>query len=209
MGPFHSPARFSSARTETLVPKKRRQHPTHSRLGNPYPVGLSHVVMDGPPGSTDLEQPWAGMDYDPGVAADDYLYEQPDPKWPRLKLYLAPRRRRETEEQYEGYRRGIERCTCLHAIYLGLCQLLSTHLGSHWTCAEGACRRNGCCVGIRDQDYYSLPLLVYPPCVPLDREITETCRMEIIAEMKRVVARGNEARPKAEPATAGRRRVGP
>ena len=88
-------------------------------------------------------------------------------------------------EQYASYRRGIEQFTCDHAIYLGLCQLLCTHLGNHLKCREGACRRNGACAGIRDQDRFGIPLVLFPPCVPLDREIIETYRQEIIAELRR------------------------
>jgi hypothetical protein len=32
--------------------------------------------------------------------------------------------------------------------------------------------------------------VLFPPCVPLDREIIETYRAEIVAELKRIVARG-------------------
>ena len=50
--------------------------------------------------------------------------------------------------------------------------------------------------------------MLFPPCVPLDPEIIETYRQEIIAEIKRLVAKENEGRPKAEPVTAGRRPPG-
>ena len=39
-----------------------------------------------------------------------------------------------------------------------------------------------------------MPLVLFSPCVPLDREIIETYRQEIIAELKRVVARGEDER---------------
>ena len=122
----------------------------------------------------------------PGDGNADYLYVEPDPKWPRLRLRLAPRGQRETDEQYASYRRDIEQFTCDHALDRGLCQLLCTHLGNHLKCQEGPCRRNGACAGVRDQDRFGIPLVLFPPCVPLDREIIETYRQEIIAELRRV-----------------------
>ncbi len=126
-----------------------------------------------------------------GIVAD-YLYVQPDPKWPRLKLRLAPRGSRETDEQYAAYRRDIEQFTCTHAAFLGVCQMLCTLLGNHYTCAEGPCRRNGACSAIRDQDRFDIPLVLFPPCVPLDSEIIETSRREIIAVLRRIVVGGND-----------------
>ena len=191
------------------MPKKCKQHPTHSRLGNPYPRGLKPMVLhDDPSGSTDLEQAIAEAGPPGGIVAD-YLYVEPDPRWPRLKLRLARRGKHETDEQYANYRRDIEQFTCSHSIYLGLCQVLCTLLGSHHTCAEGPCRRNGACAGIRDQDRFDIPLVLFPPCVPLDPEIIETYRQEIIAEIKRLVAKENEGRPKAEPVTASAGRPAP
>ena len=84
----------------------------------------------------------------------------------------------------------FEQFTSTHAVYLGLCQELCTLLGNHLKCAEGPCRRNGACAGIRDQDRFGIPLVLFPPCVPLDREIIETYRAEIVAELKRIMARG-------------------
>ena len=172
-------------------------------MGNPYPPGLEPAVlaygMPGVPMERCSTRPLAEQEtVPPGGIVADYRYVQPDPKWPRLKLRLAPRGKRETAEQYEAYRRGIEEFTCTHSIYLGLCQELCTHLGNHLTCTEGPCRRTGCCAGIRDQDRFAIPLVLFPPCVPLDREIIETYRQEIIAELGRVVARGEA--PVARPA---------
>jgi hypothetical protein len=193
-------------------PRKKDKQPgpthagsTHSRLGNPYPAGLQPVVIEFDTtlsaADTDIESAWSQSDYKPGEP-QDYLYEQPEADWPRLNLYLAERGPHETDEQYALHRRDFERFTCTHAIWLGLCQQLCTHLGNHRTCSEGACRRNGACAGIRDQNRYWLPLLVYPPCVPLDREIMETYRMEIVAEIKRVVARGSDAAAGCPPGCA-------
>ena len=182
---MHSPRKNEG----TPADEPQTEPPIHSRLGNPYPGGLEPVVIDdGTPGNTDLEQAVAKASLPGGIVTDEYLYVEPDPKWPRLKLRLAPRGKQETDEQYAAYRRDIEQFTCDHAIYLGLCQLLCTHLGNHLTCAEGPCRRNGACAGIRDQNRFDILLVLFPPCVPLDREITETYRMEIIAELKRIVA---------------------
>ncbi len=173
--------------------RKNPEQPTHSQCGNPYPRGLKPVIIEyAPPGSNCMPQPLSEPEFpdegSSGLVTDEYLYEQPDPKWPRLKLQLAPRGKRQTDEQYAAYRRGIEEFTCTHSIFVGLCQELCTLLGNHRTCLEGVCRRNGVCCGLRDQDRYWLPMLIFPPCVPLDLEIIETYRQEIIAEIKR--ARG-------------------
>ena len=61
-------------------------------------------------------------------------------------------------------------------------------MGNQLTCPEGICRRKGICFGMRDEERYSLAFLVFPPCVPLDLEIIETCRQEISTELKRVAA---------------------
>ena len=186
------------------MPKKRRQNPTHSQMGNPYPGGLEPVAIKygipGIPMERCSTRPLVEAEVPrPGGIVADYLYVEPDPRWPRLKLRLAPRGKRETDEQYEAYRRNIEEFTCSHAVYLGFCQELCTLLGSHHACAEGPCRRTGACAGIRDQDRFDIPLVLFPPCVPLDREIIETYRREIVAEIRRLVAKENEE-PKAEPA---------
>ena len=165
--------------------------PTHSQMGNPYPPGLEPAVLQygipGVPMERCSMRPLVEKEFVPDRGGgSDYLYVEPDPRWPRLRLLLAPRGERETDEQYASYRRGIEQFTCNHARYLGLCRLLCTHLGNHLKCREGACRRNGACAGIRDQDRFGIPLVLFPPCVPLDLEIIETCRQEIIAEIKRV-----------------------
>ena len=182
--------------------KAKRPDPTRSRLGNPYPAGLRPVVIEfdeALPGTdTDVEAAWSRRDYDPG-APQDYLHEQPEAEWPRLNLYPAARSPRETDEQYAIYRSGFERFTNTHAAWLGLCQQLCTHLGNHRACREGACRRTGACAGIRDQARYWLPLLVYPPCVPLDREIMETYREEIVAELSRCEAEDRTRLPVAPP----------
>lgn len=173
-------------------------------MGNPYPKGLEPVVLEyGIPG-VPMEQcstrPLNEADIvPPGGVVADYLYVEPYSNCPRLKLRLAPKRPDETDEQYADYQRDIEQFTCNHSIYLGLCQMLCTHLGNHSACAEGPCRRNGACAGIRDQDRFDIPLVLFPPCVPLDLEIVETYRQEIIAEMKRIVARGEDG-PVARPA---------
>jgi hypothetical protein len=180
--------------------KDKQPDPTHSRLGNPYPAGLRPVVIDSTlAADTDVEAAWPRPDYEAGEP-QEYLYEQPEAEWPRLNLYLAERSPHETDEQYALYRRDFERFTCTHAIWLDLCQQLCTHLGNHRTCAQGACRRNGACAGIRDQTRYWLPLLVYPPCVPLDREIMETYREEIKAELNRWEAEGRMPAPGCTPA---------
>jgi hypothetical protein len=162
-------------------------------MGNPYPKGLEpSIIKYEPPDKPNWwPQPLVEEEIVPpdGVVAD-YLYVEPYPQCPRLKLRLAPRGKHETDEQYASYQRDIEQFTCNHSLYLGLCQMLCAHLGNHLTCAEGPCRRNGACAGIRDQDRYDIPLVLFPPCVPLDLEIIETYRQEIIAEPKRIVARG-------------------
>jgi hypothetical protein len=179
----------------TRKPKPQRL----SRLGNPFPAGLKPAeVPESIMGGLDVEAAWSKETYDPGEP-EDYLHEQPAPGWPRLDLYPAKRRPHQTDEQYAICRSGFERHTNTHAVWLGLCQLLCSKLGNHRTCREGVCRRNGACRGIRDQRRYSLPLLIYPPCVPLDREIMETLRMEIVAEVKRVMAEA-PTQPVARPA---------
>jgi hypothetical protein len=186
-----------------LVPKKRRQDPTHSQMGNPYPPGLEPAIlqygMPGVPMECCSMRPLVEAEIaPPGGIVADYLYIEPDPQWPRLRLRLAPRGKRQTDAQYEAYRRGIEAFTCTHSIILGLCQELCTLVGNHLTCKEGPCRRSGCCSAIRDQDRFDIPLVLFPPCVPLDLEIIDTYRQEIIAEIKRTVATGNEVRPVSE-----------
>jgi hypothetical protein len=177
-------------------------------MGNPYPKGLEPAVIEygipGVPLERCIMRPLVEDEIpSPGGIVADYLYVEPDPNWPRLKLRLAPRGRRQTDEQYEAYRRDIEQFTCTHSIYLGLCQELCTHLGNHHACAEGPCRRNGACAGIRDQDRFGIPFVLFPPCVPLDREIIETYREEIVAELKRVVARGEDALAEGQPPENG------
>lgn len=190
---MHSPRRNPRSKQAGIEPAG---WPTHSRLGNPYPRGLKPAVLDDePPGGIDLAQAVARAGPPGGIVAD-YLYVEPDPRWPRLKLRLAPRGKNETDAQYEAYRRDIEQFTCTHAIYLGLCQELCTLLGNHLACPEGPCRRTGACAAVRDQDRFDIPLVLFPPCVPLDREIIEAYRQEIVAELRRVVARGGaERRP--------------
>jgi len=192
--------------------------PTHSQMGNPYPDGLEPVVIKygipGIPMERCSTRPLVEAEIPrPGGIVADYLYVEPDPQWPRLKLRLAPRGKHETDEHYTSYQRHTEQFTCAHAIYLGLCQMLCTHLGNPVTCTEGPCRRNGVCAGIRDQDRFDIPLVLFPPCVSLDREIIETYRQELIAEIKRVVARGNEPgegrRARGGPAAENRQRCGP
>jgi hypothetical protein len=201
----HSTPRKKRRRVRAGIEPERPAWPTHSRLGNPYPRGLEPAVIDDI-NWEDLEQAVTKADTPaPGGDTYEYLYVEPDPQLPRLKLKLASQRQDQTDEQYASYRRHIEEFTSTHAIYLGLCQLLCTHLGNHHACSEGPCRRNAACSAIRDQDRFHIPLVLFPPCVPLDHEIIETYRQELIAELKRIVARGNEGRPKAESATAGRR----
>ncbi len=117
-------------------------------------------------------------------------------------------REHETDEQYASYQRDIEQFTRNHAVFLRFCQVLCTHLGNHLTCREGPCRRNGACTGIRDQDRFDIPSVLFPPCVPLDYEITETYRQEIVAEAKRLAARGNEGGPPENGGGAARKRKG-
>ena len=165
--------------------RRKPKSQKRSKLGNPFPVGLKPAdVPDDIMGGFDVEATWARQSYNPG-APQPYLYEPPDPSWPRLNLYPAGRGPRETEEQYAIFRRGFERGINGHAIFLGLCQRLCTFLGNHRACPVGTCRRKGACAGIRDQTRYWLPLLIYPPCIPLDREIIETFRDEIKAELVR------------------------
>jgi hypothetical protein len=169
--------------------------PALSQRSNPYPAGLKPVIVEyGPPGTNCGIQPLDGAEKPRPcrdlVVTDQYLYEQPLEGMPRLRLGFARQGPRQTDEQYAAYRRDIEQFTCTHSIYLGLCQQLCTFLGNHRTCAEGPCRRTGVCSGIRDQDRYNIPLVLFPPCVPLDLEIIWTYRDEIVAEIKRVVARG-------------------
>ncbi|MEW9838615.1 hypothetical protein ABUE29_25940, partial [Mesorhizobium sp. ZMM04-4] len=216
MGKNHlqGPARVPGAATETLVhspgrkdkkpaPSRSRpdqSSPARSRLGNPFPAGLRPVLVDETlAADTDVEAAWSRNDYAPG-APQHYLHVRPAAEWPRLDLHLARRRPHETDEQYAIYRRCFERFTCAHAVWLGLCQRICTGLGNHRACREGACRRNGVCAGVRDQTRYWLPLLVYPPCVPLDREIMETYREEIKAEVRRLVGRDQAPLPVARPA---------
>jgi len=194
--------------------KKRRQAsagiephrgPTHTRLGNPFPVGLQPVVIDEKlQADTDVEASWSQKDYDPGLP-QPYLYAKPPPCWPQLNLYPAERSAHETEEQYAIYRSYFERFTNTHAVLLGLCQEFCSLLGNHRTCAEGVCRRNGACSGIRDQGRYWLPLLVYPPCVPLDREIMETYREEVLTVFNEWEALQRKPHPAAPPVAPSRK----
>jgi hypothetical protein len=206
-----SPARFASARTETLVhstPRKKRQRtaagtdtkrPTHSQMGNPYPDGLEPVVVEyAVPGARDGRRPFDEASIPgPGeglVVTDEYLSQTLHEAWPRLKLRLKPQRPDETAAQYASYRADIERNTAAHIFGLYICQKLCTFLENFLTCPQGECRRRGICCGMRDEERYWLPILIYPPCVPLDLEITETYRQEIGATFKRLKA-GREAPP--------------
>jgi hypothetical protein len=191
----HSTPRKKRQRVRAGTEPDRSALPTHSQMGNPYPKGLEPVILEygipGVPMERCSMRPLVEEEIvPPGGIVADYLYVEPDPQFPRLKLRLAPRGASQTEEQYAIYQRDIEQFTCNHAVYLGLCQELCTLLGNHQTCAEGPCRRTGVCSGIRDQDRYDIPHVLYPPCVPFDLEIMETYRQEIIAELKRIVARG-------------------
>ena len=186
--------------------------PPIRRWATPIPPGLEPVVIDTASAGSPMEPARAaagrGRDLRPGGIVADYLYVEPDPKWPRLKLRLAPRGRQETDEQYESYRRDIEQFTCNHAIYLGLCQDALHPSRQPLACAEGPCRRNGLCAGIRDQDRFDIPLVLFPPCVPLDREIIGDLPPGDHRRDQAGGGEGNEVRPKAEPATAGRRPPG-
>lgn len=53
---------------------------------------------------------------------------------------------------------------------------------------------------IRDQNRFGIPLVLFPPCVPLDLEIIETYREEVVAELKRVAAGSDSSLPVARPA---------
>jgi hypothetical protein len=172
--------------------------------GNPYPPGLEPVVLDmrRPPGRPwssvwprPFEDPMPPADFSGLVTTEHYLYERFEPGEPRFKLRLCPRGPGETEAQYEAYRRGLEFHYRCHAIYLGLCQELCTVLGNHLHCAERRCRRESCCRGRRDEDYFAISLAIFPPCVALDIEIVETYRQEIIAELRRIAAQDE---PEAE-----------
>jgi hypothetical protein len=163
--------------------------PTHSRAGNPFPARLTPVIvpvedaLPWPASEEDVPRP----DYSGLVTTDDYIYEELEPgeELLRFKLHLVPRRERETDEQYEAYRRGVERSTRIYGFYHGCCRQLCTWLGNHETCREGVCRRNGACRSRRDEDRFTLPILIYPPCVPIDIEIMEAYRAEIVAELRR------------------------
>ena len=188
------------------------ERPTHSRAGNPFPARLTPVIVpvDAFPG-VPIEKCWPRPliedelprpDYSGLVTSDEYIYEvfEPGDEWPRFKLRLIPRREYETDEQYKSYRRGIERFTRIYGVYHGLCQMLCTWLGNHETCNEGVCRRNGACCSRRDEDRFTLPILIYPPCVPIDLDIMETYRAEIIAELQACV-RKQHFRPRREKAS--------
>jgi hypothetical protein len=95
------------------------------------------------------------------VTTSEYLYETPDPRWPRFKLRLCPQRH-ETDAQYAAYRRDIEHHTLSHGNYLDQMHRLCTSLGNHRNCAVRGCRRRGRCCGRRDEDRYSISLRRLP-----------------------------------------------
>lgn len=184
------------ARTETHVPRaKNAGKPTLSTAGNPFPAKLTPVFveLDPPRPGQSWDTVWPRPlpavlpvpDFSGMVTTDEYIYEkfEPGENWPRLKLRLIPRREHETDAQYEDYRRGIERHTRVHGVYLGMCQMLCTWLGNFETCAEGPCRRNGECCVRRDEDTTEISFAIYPPCVPIDLDIIESYRAEINKEL--------------------------
>ena len=90
------------------MPKKRRQHPTHSQMGNPYPAGIEPAVLQygipGVPMERCSMRPLVEKEIVPARGGgSDYLYVEPDPKWPRLRLLPRPRLRR--RRQSGGLRR--------------------------------------------------------------------------------------------------------
>ena len=190
---MHSTPRKKRRREAAGIEPDRSNWPTHSQLGNPYPAGIEPVIVKyAAPGERDGHRPLDEARIPgPGkglVVTDDYLYQTLHEAWPRLKLRLAPRRPNQTDAQYAAYRAGVEDHTAAHIFGLYVCQKLCTFLENFLTCPQGECRRRGFCCGIRDEERYWLPMLIYPPCVPLDLEITETYRMEIGATFRRLKA---------------------
>ncbi|MBT1158310.1 hypothetical protein J1C56_22170 [Aminobacter anthyllidis] len=113
---------------------------------------------------------------------------------PVFRIPMMEREAGCTDAQWACVMRDQERHAEAKGIYLGLFQLLCSHLGHFRTCSRGACRRLGKCVGRRAEDDWSFafrPLI--PPCVPLEEEIVEAMRAEIRAEVNRLVVLG-EAR---------------
>jgi hypothetical protein len=70
-----------------------------------------------------------------------------------------------------------------------LAQVLATHLGNHRSCRKGVCRRKGRCCGQRDEREVGWFWVLFPPCVPDDREIVMTWFDAIREEIKYVAAR--------------------
>ncbi len=108
-------------------------------------------------------------------------------------VFRIPNMEREpwcTDAQWACVMRDQQRHAEVKGIYLGLFQLLCSHLGHFRKCPRGGCRRRGECVGRRAEDDWSFafrPLI--PPCVPLEEEIVEAMRAEIRAEIARLNAR--------------------
>ena len=135
-------------------------------------------------------------DYSGCVTTSEYLYETPDPRWPRFKLRLCPQRHK-TDAQYAAYRRDIEHHTLSHGNYLDLMHRLCTSLGNHRNCAVRGCRRRGRCCGRRDEDTYAISFAVFPPCIPIDVDIIATYRMGLLEILKGLVRQPPERKETA------------
>lgn len=107
-------------------------------------------------------------------------------------VFAIPKREREpwrTDAQWACVVRDQERHAEAKGVYLGLFQLLCSHLGFCRQCPLRGCRRLKKCVGRRAEDDWSFAFRPFiPPCVPLEEGIVEAMRAEIRAEIARLNA---------------------
>jgi hypothetical protein len=180
-----------------------KTQPLLSQAGNPFPPHLTPVFVNMTPArGVPLERMKDTLaDHSGCVTTSEYLYETPDPRWPRFKLRLRPQRD-ETDPQYAAYRRDIEHNTMVHSIYLCLMHQLCTVIDNHKTCAVRGCRRLGRCFGRRDEDKYKISFAVFPPCIPIDIDIIETYRVAAQEALKWMCETGSEDEEQAGGPTA-------
>lgn len=156
-----------------------------SKLGNPYPPGLTPVRLDDtqPLGPVDLP------DLSGHQRITEFRYATVPPGRPVLPLYMWPRAAHQTEAQYEVSRREVEDYHVdVMLVIHHMAQLLATHLGNARHCRVGHCRRIRRCGGQRDQREVGGFDVLFPPCIPLDREIIWTWFEAIRAEIRHVAA---------------------
>jgi hypothetical protein len=152
--------------TERTLNMKPRPIPATTATGEPY----IEAAFPGDEGESPLANPncpWYGWFKKKSVRAEWQNEAE-------FKVQLV----------YDRHNDGV----CGAKLYLF--QLLCTHWKDHETCKLKICKRKRACSGRRDPNDWSRRLLpVIPPCVPLDDEVIEKYRKEILAGLKYNVAK--------------------